>query len=334
MKILLYSEAYNSIKKSGVGKALSHQMEALERNQVPYTLNPKDDYDLVHINTIGPKSYRMAKRAKKHGKKVIMHAHSTEEDFRNSFLFSNAVSGLFKKWLIRCYTAGDCIVTPTPYSKSLLERYGIDKEIFPISNGIDLDFFRYDAEQAADFRAKYGFSKEDKVIISVGLYIQRKGITDFVELAKRMPEYHFVWFGFTPLFFVPRKIGQAVRTKLPNLHFPGYIDSGQLRAAYWGSDLFFFPTHEETEGIVVLEALAAKQNVLIRDIPVYSGWLQNNQTIYKADSIDGFEQTIRQMMEGQLPSLVDAGYEVARSRSIDKIGVQLKEVYEHCLSQG
>ena len=97
MKVLLYSEAMNLIKKSGVGKTLSHQMKALEKTAscIPWT--QKDTYDLVHINTIGPKSYQLAQRAKKQGIKVVYHAHSTEEDFRNSFLFSNLISPYFKK---------------------------------------------------------------------------------------------------------------------------------------------------------------------------------------------------------------------------------------------
>ena len=35
--------------------------------------------------------------------------------------------------------------------------------------------------------------------------------------------------------------------------------------------IFSFPSREETEGIVVLEALASQQQVLVRDIPVYQG---------------------------------------------------------------
>ena len=40
--------------------------------------------------------------------------------------------------------------------------------------------------------------------------------------------------------------------------------------AYSGSDLFFFPTLEETEGIVMLEAMAMETPVLTRYIPVYA----------------------------------------------------------------
>ena len=39
----------------------------------------------------------------------------------------------------------------------------------------------------------------------------------------------------------------------------------------------------KTEGIVVLEALASKQNVLVRDIPVYNGWLEDSKNCYGED---------------------------------------------------
>ena len=59
MKVLLYTEFENKIGKSGLGKAIKHQMRALEDNNVPYTTNKKDNYDIVHINFYGPKSYRI-----------------------------------------------------------------------------------------------------------------------------------------------------------------------------------------------------------------------------------------------------------------------------------
>ena len=106
MKVLLYTEFENLIHQSGLGKAVKHQMRALEENGVPYTRNPKDDYDIIHINWYGPRSYHLAKKAHRMGKKVVYHAHSTEEDFRNSFKFSNTIAPLFKKWICKCYRLG------------------------------------------------------------------------------------------------------------------------------------------------------------------------------------------------------------------------------------
>ncbi|MBS7021305.1 MAG: glycosyltransferase [Firmicutes bacterium] len=328
MKILLHSDKMKEIEKSGVGRAIVHQQEALKLNHVDYTLNPKEDYDIVHINTIFPESYLMGKRAKRKGKKVIFHAHSTEEDFRNSFILSNQVSPLFKTWLKTCYSSADYIITPTPYSKRLLEAYDLGKPIVAISNGIDLKFYQKEEHDREDFRKQFGFSKDDKVIMSVGLYLERKGITDFVEMAKRMPEYKFIWFGYTNLNTVPARVKEAVTTKLDNLFFPGYISREELKKAYFGSDLFLFMTHEETEGIVLLEALACKTPTLIRDIPIYEGWFENGKNIYKAMTNDEFEIKIKGILEHQLPDLTEKGYVEAQKRDIKEIGKELKEVYE------
>ena len=127
------------------------------------------------------------------------------------------------------------------------------------------------------------------MILSVGMQICRKGILDFVQLAKAMPQYQFIWFGCTNLRFVSRKVRQAVLHPPKNLQFAGYVPKEQLQDAYSGCDLFLFPSYEETEGIVVLEALAMQIPVLLRRIPVYTEWLKESQDVYFAGDLQEFE---------------------------------------------
>ena len=96
MKILLYFEGEKILAKSGIGRALDHQKRALSEVGIEYTLDADcSDYDILHINTYGVNSHRMVRKARKLGK-VIYHAHSTEEDFRNSFIGSNQLAPLVK----------------------------------------------------------------------------------------------------------------------------------------------------------------------------------------------------------------------------------------------
>lgn len=272
MKVYIYSEAMDKIGKSGVGRAKLHQTAAAERNGVEVVDNI-DDADVVHINTVLPNSPKLAKKLRKKGVPVVYHAHSTREDFRNSYIGANAVSGLFKRWLIRCYSLGDVIVTPSEYSKSLLESYGIKNEIYAVSNGIDIGEYVRNEQAGKEFRKKYGFSEDDKIVMSAGLLMKRKGVHDFAEIARRLPQYKFIWFGTADLKFVGKEVRNAVKNPPENLTFAGYVSKPELQAALSGSDLFLFPSYEETEGIVVLEALAMKIPVLLRNIPVYNGWI-------------------------------------------------------------
>lgn len=333
MKILLYTENEKILSKSGLGKAIKHQMNALDAVNIEYTTNPKDNYDIAHINFYGLKSYMLAKKLKKQGKKIVYHAHSTEEDFRNSFIFSNQISKLFKKWLIKCYTLGDAIITPTEYSKKLLKSYGIKNDIYVVSNGVELKNFEQDKEKGEEFRRKYDFKKEDKVIVGIGLYIERKGIIDFVELAKKMKDYKFIWFGYSPLIFSRKKVRKAVKTKLDNLIFAGYVEQETICKALNGCDVYIALTFEETEGITIIEAASCKTNMVVRDIPVFKGWLEDEKNVYMAKDIQEFENKIKKIISGKLPSLVDEAYNIANERKSKNIGEKLKDVYEEVLGQ-
>lgn len=327
MKVLLYNRGEKTFSKSGIGRAMKHQAKALQLAGVNYTTDEKEDYDLVHINTVDFFARAMAVKAKKEGKKVIYHAHSTEEDFRDSFIFSNSLSPIFKKHIIACYSLGDEILTPTPYSKKVLKSYGIDKPIHDISNGIDLDRFKRDEDKVKKFREYFNLKPEDKVIISVGLYFERKGLPDFMEVAKALPDYKFIWFGHTALASVTQKVRDAISEKPDNVILPGYISGDIIEGAYADADMFFFPSYEETEGIVVLEALASKCQTLVRDIGVYDPWLVNGENCYKGNNNIEFIRLIQDYLEGTLPDTKEKGYETAYNRRIEEIGHKLKEIY-------
>lgn len=328
MKVLLYFEGEKLISTSGIGRALKHQKQALTLAGIDYTLDPDDDYDILHINTVGPSSPGVVAKARNRGKPVIYHAHSTEEDFRNSFVLSNQIAPLFKKHLVYMYSSADCIITPTPYSKSLLEGYGIELPIYAVSNGIDLNRFGYDNEKVKAYKKYFSLKDEDQVVLSVGLYFERKGILDFVEIARQLPQYKFIWFGYTPLISVPKVVREAIENHPNNVIFPGYVKGAIIEGAYAGANAFFFPSYEETEGIVVLEALAACQQVIVRDIGVFDPWLVHGKNCYMANNNADFVQLIEQVVEKTLPSVSDEGRKTAEERSIANVGKQLKEIYE------
>ena len=328
--VFLYTEGVKAIKKSGLGKAIEHQKRACELNNINFTKNKNDNWDILHINTYFLKSYFIAKKARKQGKKVVYHAHSTEEDYKDGFILAKQTSKLFKWWLVKCYKLGNVLITPTDYSKKLISSYkGLENtKIYDVSNGIELDFFQRNEKMGQEFRNKYNIKENEKVIIGIGLYIERKGIVDFVELAKRMKNYKFIWFGSSPLLFSTRKVKKAVRTKLDNLIFAGYVDRNEIKSALSGCDLFIFPTLEETEGMPIVEACACKTKSIVRDIPVFDPWLKDGVNVYKAKDVDEFEDKIKMILDGKLEDLTEAAYKVAEERDLKSIGEKLKNIYE------
>lgn len=328
MTVYLYNGGMKLVGKSGVGQALVHQRDALRAAGIRTSPRLEPDTQVVHINTIFPDSLLAIAAARRKGKKVIYYAHSTMEDFRASFKGSNLLAPLFKRWITFCYNRGDVIVTPTEYSRKLLLEYGIHKPIFSVSNGIDTQKFYPDPERGRVFRRRYKLTETDHVVISAGHLIERKGILDYISLARKMPDVKFFWFGHTDPILIPKAVKQEIERAPGNLSFPGYVDQSHLRDAYCGADVFAFMSKEETEGIVVLEALACGVPTVVRDIPVYDGWLTDGETVYKAAGEKAFADIIRGLLSGGLPNLSEKGREVTRSRSMKMIGTKLKEIYE------
>jgi 1,2-diacylglycerol-3-alpha-glucose alpha-1,2-glucosyltransferase len=156
MKVLIYFQDADTIKTSGIGRAMQHQMKALTLVGVPFTIKKTDDFTLAHINTIWAKSHRLLRRCKRKGIPVIVHGHSTYEDFRRSFACWRLIEPIFDRQIRYMYSRADLIITPTPYSKKLIESYGFNVPVVSISNGIDVARYAPNPHAVEAFRAKFG----------------------------------------------------------------------------------------------------------------------------------------------------------------------------------
>lgn len=293
--------------KSGVGSAIRHQEKMLRAAGVTVT-DVWKEADIVQINTVLPDSPLVARLARRQGKKVVYYGHSTMEDFKNSFIGSNLAAPLFKKWICHCYRQGDLVITPTEYSRELLMSYDLNKGVYALTNGVDTEFFHKTEQAGGRFRIFFRLPVDKKVVISAGHLIHRKGIEDFLEMARRMPE---------------------------NVIFAGFLPPKILRDAYCGADAFAFFSYEETEGIVVLEALSCEIPVVVRDIPVYEGWLTDGRQVRKATNLDSYEQAIRGILftepREEVQRRTRAGRSLAEEHSMQATGEKLYQIEQKLL---
>lgn len=336
MKVLLYSQNQKTLSKSGIGHALSLQKQALEKQGVQVTFDPNDTYDICHINTMFNKSYYFMRKLQKMQIPVVVHGHSTKEDFRNSFKFSNYVSNLFNHSLIKMYSKAEYIITPTNYSKKLIENYGIKAKIFAVSNGINLEQYfndtKYNPDEVDAFYKFINIKPTDKFIIGMGFYFVRKGLHDFIEVAKEFPNIKFIWFGHMYKGLTSKPILNALKNKPDNVILPGYIGMNYKKIAFAKAELFFFPSYEETEGIVTLEALASKLPLLVRDIPVYEGWLKNNYNCHMGKNNEDFIKKIKVILSEDQTTIINNGYETVKKRDISETGKELVKIYKEIIN--
>lgn len=98
--------------------------------------------------------------------------------------------------------------------------------------------------------------------------------------------------------------------------------------------MFLFPTHEENEGIALLEAMTAGKAVVVRDIETFS-WLDHDEDCLKVDpaaaddETEAFADAIRRLTDPTLRERLGSNA-AARSESfsLDAIAERYRSLYE------
>jgi glycosyltransferase involved in cell wall biosynthesis len=152
----------------------------------------------------------------------------------------------------------DAVVVPSTAMRDTLERYGVRSRIEIVPTGVPLPEFS--CGDGARFRAEHGIATSRPLLVYVGRVAFEKNIEFLLRvlaLVRRgVPDVLLVVCGEGPalahLKRLARKLGieDAVR-------FVGYLDRAtRLLDCYRAADAFVFASRTETQGLVLLEAMA------------------------------------------------------------------------------
>ncbi|QFU82769.1 glycosyltransferase family 4 protein [Natronorubrum aibiense] len=324
MKISHYFEFEDHVT-GGIRESVVHQRKMLDRLDLQYTTKPDLDADVFHCNLMGPRSVWYAKRARARDIPVVANTHVTAEDFGDSFRFTNTLAKPLKPYLERAYGLADALVCPSAYNQGLIETY-TDTPTTVISNGVDREKLAGFDSLEDEYRERYDL--ESPTVFLVGHVIKRKGLETFVELARRLPDLDFAWFGPLDLSLKGRETTALIENAPTNCTFTGYVDD--IRGAYAAGDIFCFPTHEENEGIALLEAMTAGKPLLVRDIETFS-WLEDGEDCLKVSGsgVDGFETALERLTDPELRHRLGSNAaDRSEDFSLEAVTNQYQSLYE------
>ncbi|MCJ7479105.1 MAG: glycosyltransferase [Candidatus Nanohaloarchaeota archaeon QJJ-7] len=317
MKVCHFADL-QGVLEGGQKTSVRQQRKALDISGVEYTTDPSEPHDVLHLNVLGPRCLYHLHRALKNGTPVVVHAHNSGEDFRQSFRLSNQLAPLVDRYMNVFYRKADRIVAPSEYTKDVLEGKSIDTPVEVVSNGVDTERLEgCDESREGEFTA-----------LNLGMRIERKGLSDFVETGRRS-DIQFKWYGPELNRLVQaRKARRTMEDSPENVSFPGYIED--VKDAFREADVFFFPTRHENQGIALLEAAYCGLPLVVRDISTYEGWLEHGENCLKADSLDGFIEHLERLEEDKelRERLGENAREMAEDHTLEKVGERLEGVYQ------
>jgi len=324
VKVCVYLESgYSSTWSGGIRRAHDNQIRALKAAGVQVTSDPSESFDILHLHSVGPVSLYLAERYS--GRRpLVIHSHTTAEDFANSFRMSDHIAPYLGRYLRFFYSKADMLIAPSPYARQVLQRYELDRPIEVVSNGVDLRRFAPNKRKRLIGRARYGL--EGIVPFSVGQVFLRKGVDVFCEVGRLLPEFTLAWFGRVHKA-VKLETLRVIESAPDNVRFTGYVED--VVEAYAAGDLFFFPSSVENEGLAVLEAAACGKPLVLRDAECFADRFQHGVNCLKGTTPQELAALIRQVATDPplAARLSEGALDLARRHSLDLVGRRLKEIY-------
>lgn len=221
----------------------------------------EEKFDLVHIQTPFIAHYLGVSLAKALGVPCIASYHTYFEEYLHHYV------PLLPQWLggylARAFSRRQCaqidgLVVPSEPMLERLDAYGINARSVVIPTGLQPD--RFVPGDGAAFRAAHRIPAETPVLLCVGRVAHEKNI-DFLirmsgEARRHVPDILLLVAGEGPARGDLEELAAGLGLQ-GNVRFMGYLDRHrELLDCYRAADLFVFASRTETQGLVLLEAMA------------------------------------------------------------------------------
>ncbi len=217
--------------------------------------------DVVHIHTPFLAHYAALRFAREFKIPVVATYHTLFEEYLHHYV--PLLPRRFTRPLARRFSRSQCneldvVIAPSQAMHDALRAYGVERRIEILPTGLPQD--RFELGDGAAFRARHGIDTSRPVLLFVGRAAHEKNIGFLLKmldvLRRGRPDILLLIAGEGPASADLR--AQAARLKLGDaVRFMGYFErGGELKDCYRAADIFVFASLTETQGLVLLEAMA------------------------------------------------------------------------------
>ena len=286
------------VKGQGVETAYNELISLLNKfgkDKLEIVRNKGLKYDILHMHTCNIMSYikqRLTKGV------TLTYVHFLPNTLDGALKISKIFKDIYSWWVKKCYLKSDYLVVVNPNYKEEMVKLGFDKDkIFYVPNYVSNDNF-FVIKDKDKLREKYGYSKDDFIVISIGQLHKGKGVLDFIDIAKKNKDIKFLWvggFNFGRAMEGYKEIKKVYDSPLPNIKFTGVVDRSVVNEYCNMSDVFFSPSYYESFSLVTLEASHTELPIILRNLDNYKGIYDGN-VLYGNNNIE-FTKLIRKLKD-------------------------------------
>jgi 1,2-diacylglycerol 3-alpha-glucosyltransferase len=301
----------------------------------------KLELDVIHTHSPFLMGQLGAHCAKRDGIPLIFTYHTLYDQYVHYLPLMEPVA---RRAIVR-YAAKYCnrvdqVITPTTVVAKMVRNYGVSTPITALPTGID-----YELLSGGDpnwLRERYGIGPRERVLLFVGRLSLEKNL-DFLLHAMRMvkrklplKQVRLVLVAGGP----ERKHLEKLAVKLgirSEVLFTGPLPPEEVAHCYKGADLFTFPSCSETQGLVLIEAMAAGLPPVAIGANGVLDMVQNNQDGLLVDlDLEQYSNAIIRLLEDEpeRQRLSQNAKIKAVEFSTTNMALKLAAIYEQVIEAG
>ena len=333
MKVLVSfkpNKKFDNFEGSRVRKTIKG---ALELFDIPYTDSEVDYYDVAHL--ISPTSDG-EKEIFDSGAPVVVSALYTEDDPVANYLTydkKNKKSVLTPRAL-KFLNKADLVLVPCKGAASFLVENGVTTTIRECHPGVNMSRFDFSKEEEKEiFYRYYREDKNKKLVIAVGEYKGRmEGINSFITAAKKSPKAVFYYIGKTTTKTkLSIKLNKLFSSAPKNVKFVDVPPDDIYRSALLNADVFMIPGYKKAGVTGIVEAMAAKTQIIARKSTIFDGILEDGVTAHLAEFSETLASLTRDYLDGKIKPTITSAYNHICTHTLHSFGDELNKEYQQAI---
>ncbi len=296
--------------------------------------------DLVHAHHpfwLGNKGRKLAKKS---GLPVVFTYHTRLEKYMHdvpipgSALKETVAHYLIKRFANRC----DAIIAPTSSTEEYLRRLGVLPLIATIPTGINIrEYSLCPPDGVREFRRRYA-AEGEHLLISVCRLAKEKNLDFMIDGLAKVRERTAVPFRCILVGGGPERTRLEERVAETGIgdciFFTGAMEPREVVRAYLAADLFVFTSTTETQGMVLLEAMAGGCPVVAVSSSGVYDVIEDGLNGFKVpENIDSWAESVILLLEDRnlLDTLSRNSKAFAQKYSQDKISEDVLRLYRRAM---
>ena len=306
---------------------------ALEMVGVDYTTSIVDKYDVVHL--ISPEDENKMNDAKENNIPVVVSACYCEDDPEASYFEHKSNDGIrttkVSDKALRFLNKADLVLVPSRSVRDFLVDSGVTSDISISLPGINMS--RFDFSREDEKTIFYRYFREDpkkKLVIGLGEYDSAMdGINSFINAAKLCPDAMFYYIGreTIPGIYNSFKIKKLISSAPKNLKYISVLPDDIYRSALLNAQLFVLPGYKTAGVVSIMDAMAAKCQIVARKQAVYSDFLKDGKTAYLGEFSETLSSLVKDYLNGKLKPTIEEAYKEVSKCNLQVVGEQLRWFY-------